>query len=353
MFFYLGIFILIMLLSLGEIITLTRRKQFFLIAIVLLALVAGLRYKTGYDFASYEKIYDSVQSFSDVFNKNIPAESGYLFSNYIFKVLGLDFYTFILSVSFVIMFTLGYFLWKNTNYPTLVILYYYSRFFFLRDMAQMRSAFVSVLCLYSLKYFRKRDLKKVVLISLIGSLFHVVSLFLIPAYLVLVIIDKVDFRKESILLLLSGLMGMVFFFPSLLLTVIPQRYADYFSGENVGGKWILNPVFIMQVGILFFCTILIKRDKKESEKYNTVLGWYLISTCLLIAFGPLFIVSGRMSTVFATSEIFVVPLLFSKIFKNKLLSIAGYYCFCLAIFFLTFVISGVYKAYIPYNTIFF
>lgn len=351
MVFYLGIFIFIVILSIAEI--LTKKKSFFLASIILLTGVAGLRYKTGYDFASYQKIFDSVQSFSDIFNKNIPAESGYLFSNYIFKLLGLDFYTFLLSASCVIMATLGYFLWKNTTYPTLIILYYYSRFFFLRDMAQIRSAFVSVLCLYSLQYFKNHDFKKILLISLFGSLFHVVSLFLIPAYLVLRIIGKINVKKETVLLVVSGIFGLVFFFPQVLLSFIPQRYADYFSGENIGGKWILNPVFIMQVCILIVCTILIVKSNKDSEEYNSILGWYLISTCLLIAFGPLFIVSGRMSTVFATSEIFVVPLLFSKIFKNKVLSITGYYCFCLAILFLTFVISGVYKAYIPYNTVFF
>lgn len=49
-----------------------------------LAILAGLRYYSGYDFVSYYYFFYDLTGLSDVFNGKIDAEPGYLFLNYLF-----------------------------------------------------------------------------------------------------------------------------------------------------------------------------------------------------------------------------------------------------------------------------
>lgn len=346
---YLLFFLLLLASSLFELIR--KNNLFFWVSIICMILFAGLRYRTGYDFDSYSRIYDSVTSIGSIFSKTIPAEPGFLFLNYLFKSLGFDFGTFILFFSIISMLLLANFTVRFSQTPSFILLYYYARFFLVRDMGQIRSAFVAIICLYALPYIQKREFSKVLMISIFASLFHIVGLFLIPAYLFSILIGELNLKKVFATVSLSAVVGLIFFRPQLFLWLIPARYAGYFVGAYVNGKWILNPVFLMQLMILVVSVILFQKEQEKYQKImNTILQWYLISTCLLILFGPLATVGGRISTIFATSEILVVPYLFSRLFKHKILSVSLFYIFCFCIFILIFIISGAYNSYIPYST---
>ncbi|MEY8446052.1 EpsG family protein [Enterococcus ratti] len=348
---YLLFFLLLLVSSFFEL--LKKKPYFFWGAVICLILFAGLRYKTGYDFDSYSRIYDSVTSLGSIFSKNIPAEPGFLFLNYLFKSLGFDFSTFVLFFSMISMLLLANFTFCFSKFPSFILLYYYSRFFLVRDMGQIRSAFVAIICLYALPYIQKREFFKVCMISIFASLFHVVGIFLIPAYLFSLLIGELNLKKVIATVSLSAIVGIIFFNPQLFLWMIPSRYAGYFAGNYVNGKWIFNPVFVMQLMILVVSVILLQNENEKYKKMmNTILQWYLISTCLLILFGPLATVGGRISTIFATSEILVVPYLFSRLFKHKALSVSLFYLFCFCIFVLIFIISGAYNSYIPYLILF-
>ncbi|OBS62131.1 hypothetical protein AX758_11505 [Enterococcus mundtii] len=343
-----ALFFLLLLIS--SLLELTKKKAvFFWISICCLILLAGLRYRTGYDFDSYERIYNSLTSFPLIFSRDIPAEPGFLFLNYIFKSLGMEFGTFIFFFSIISMLLLANFIVKFQQFPSFVLLYYYARFFLVRDMGQIRSAFVAIICLYALPYIQEKKFGKVIIISLFASLFHVVGLFLIPAYLFSRVLGVLNLKKVLYTIACSSIIGIIFFRPQLFLWLIPSRYAGYFMGAYVNGQWIMNPVFIMQCCILVVAVVLMQSEDDATKKtMNTILQWYLISSCLLVLFGPLATVGGRISTIFATSEIFVVPYLYSRFFQHKLLSVTLFYLFCLCIFILIFVVSGAYNSYIPY-----
>ncbi|KAB1934915.1 EpsG family protein, partial [Enterococcus faecium] len=55
----------------------------------------------------------------------------------------------------------------------------------------------------------------------------------------------------------------------------------------------------------------------------------------------------------STVEIFIVPILLDKLFKNKFLFLLVFILFSLLIFILIFIVSGAYNSYIPYNMVFF
>lgn len=136
--------------------------------------------------------------------------------------------------------------------------------------------------------------------------------------------------------------------------MIPDRYYGYLSGYYAQGSWIFNPVFIMQLVILIGATIFVKNNNTVfTENFNIILSLYCLSTILLVCFGPLATIGGRISTIFSTVEIFIVPIVLEKLFKNKFLFLITFILFSFCIFILIFIVSGAYNSYVPYNTIFF
>lgn len=351
MYLYIGVFVLLSAFSILEYID-RGRKIFFRLSIVLLALLAGLRYKTGYDYISYNNFFDRLTHIKNIYDGSIDAEPGYLFFNYLIKNLGFNFSTFILIYSIVSLFLLGICLTKSYPLPMLPLTYYYSRFFLVRDMGQIRSSIVSIIFLLSLPYFKNRQTVKVIVISLVGALFHSVSLFIIPAYFFYLVFGKITITKTITFLLLSTVTGVFFFFPSLYLFLIPERYQGYLSGYYAQGAWILNPVFIMQVLILLGAILIVKqRTMVFKESFNLILVVYLLSSLLLVCFGPLATIGGRIGTIFSTVEIFIVPTVLDQLIKNKLLYLITFLGFTAIIFILIFILSGAYTSYLPYSTL--
>lgn len=352
MYIYVGVFGVLSLFSIFEYMN-RDKKNYFRLSITMLALLAGFRYKTGYDYVSYNNFFDKLTHFRNIFDGSIDAEPGYLFLNYLIKNLGMNFSAFVLLFSITSIVLLGFCLSKSYPLPMLPLTYYYARFFLVRDMGQIRSSIVSIIFLWSLPYFKNRQTGKVIMISLLGSLFHSVSLFIIPAYLFYLIFGKVSMLKSLVILFLCIVVGVIFFFPNLYLFLIPERYQGYLSGYYAQGAWILNPVFLMQVLILFSAIIIIKQKTSLfKESFNLVLVMYLLSTLLLVCFGPLATIGGRIGTIFSTVEIFIVPIMLDHLIKNKLLYIILFLGFAVVIFILIFILSGAYNSYLPYDTLF-
>lgn len=352
MILYLVVFLLLIALALAEV--LLRNKKISFITISLMALMAGLRFYTGYDFLSYKDFFQQTDKFWDVFNGSVDAESGYLFLNYLFSSVGLNFYFFILFFSILSISLLGYFLYRYTPYPSLFLMYYYARFFLVRDMGQIRSALACIILLYAIPFMIKRKLIPFLLIVFLASLFHVTALFFVAAYILNNLLEKLTLRNVLFLLIISLGIGVLVQIPQLYSWAIPGRYLAYFtSPDYTDGKWIINPILWMQLTI-FFGSLLFIHPKQDEEKakFNAYLKIYFISSLVLLAAGTLGTVGGRISTLFATSEILLVPYLFTNFTKNKFINIILFVIFTMCIFVLIFIFSGAYNQYIPYQTIF-
>lgn len=352
MFFYVSIFVILLILATIEVVL--RNKKISIITGSILAIVAGFRFYTGYDFNSYGKFYSEIEKFSDVFNGKIEAESGFLFLNYLFKSMGFNYYTFILFFSFVSLILLTNFVYKFTPFPSLVLLYYYARFFLVRDMGQIRSAMACIILLYSIPYILNKKPFKFLLITFIASLFHITAWSFIIVYIFHYVFKHLTLKNIFSLLSISLIVGIIVQIPQIYIWAIPDRYNAYFTSPNyTNGQWIFNPILWMQL-VLFFAAVFLAYPKIEEEKdrFNLLLKIYFIASLILIFSGTLSTVGGRIGTLFSTSEILIVPTLFSSFSKNKLINLFLFFGFTFVVFCLIFIISGTYIEYIPYETIF-
>lgn len=352
MLLYIIVFILLMILALSEV--LLKNKKVVYITSSLMALMAGLRFYTGYDFLSYSNFYQDVDGLSDVFNGSIDAESGYLFLNYISSTVGLNFYFFILFFSLLSIGLLTNFLYRYTPYPSMFLFYYYARFYLVRDMGQIRSALACIILLYAIPYMIKQKPIQFILVVLAASLFHVTALFFILAYVFNILFKKLTAKNIFGLLMGSIAIGLFIQIPQLYIWAIPDRYIAYFTNPAyTNGQWIMNPILWMQIAIFLGSFICYKpTNSEEKSKFEGMLKVYFISSLVLLAAGNLGTVGGRISTLFATSEILLVPYFLMNFSKNKLLNLLLFCGFTFVIFCLIFIISGTYTEYVPYLTIF-
>ena len=293
---YLGVFSLLIILALIEV--LKRHKKISLITGSLLALMAGFRFSTGYDFESYKRFYEGISGIEDVFNGTFDAESGYLLINFIFKTIGFNFYFFVLFFSILSIGLLTYFLYTHTSFPTLFLVYYYARFFFLLDMGQIRSSLACIILLYAIPYIGKKKPVQFLGLVLMASLFHISALFFVFGYLFNSLFKKLTVQTILLLLVSATLIGVIVQTPQLYLWAVPGRYISYFTSPGyTNGKWILNPVLWMQLAIFFGGVLSLRsKDKKKQLTYDTLLKVYFLASLILLAAGDLGTVGGRIST---------------------------------------------------------
>lgn len=351
MFFY--ILVLIILLAAGLVEIVTDNKKIAIGAGSLLALIAGLRYYTGYDFATYEEYYYATQTFQAVL-ENTVFEPGYLGLSFGFTQLGFHYPAFVLFMALVSLGLLTYFLYKHFPYPTVALSYYYARFYHLRDMAQVRSALASIILLFSIPYLMEEKFWKFMLIIFAASMFHSGSVVFIVIYPLHKLIKKLNLKNIIILFLLAMVIGLLIQYPDIYGWAIPGRYISYIvAPSRMGGPWYTNPIVFMQIMIFSAGAYFIRTDSEyESKKIDVILKIYFLATLALIATNTLRVLGGRVSTFLATVEILLVPYLIFQLTKNKGLNALGYIFFTSAIFILIFIISGRYLPYLPYRTIF-
>lgn len=347
--------VLVTVLSLAVTELITDKKWIGWVTGLLLAFFAGFRYYLGFDFVSYGEYYERADSFRVLFDGSVRLESGFLLLSSLFSTIGLNYYTFVLFFAVLSLTVLTYFLYKYVPYPSMVLAYYYARFFMARDMGQVRGSLAAMILLFAIPYIIERKLLKFLLVVFLAAQFHVTAYAFILGYIMNRVIEKVTIKNSVFLLSIATVVGYLMQNPVLYLWAVPSGYGSYFTNPHyTSGDWIMNPVLWMQILLLFGMIIYLKYQELDNEIWiKVMMKLYLISPIILLASGTLETVGGRISTLFATIEVLLVPYLFMSLSKYKVLNLIAYLGFTLVIFLLIFVISGMYRRYTPYQTVFF
>jgi hypothetical protein len=320
------------------------QKKMFLFACVLLAFFAGIRnpdkwadtlvYKV--DFEDFTKpIFDF--SLNDPINGY--SEMGFHFLGYIVKTFTGNFIVYLLFISVLTFFLLYKSLDKYCIFPLLGLCDYVARFLFNRNFIQIRSGLAIAVIIFGLQYAYKRQWLKYFIVVGIAYLFHHSSLLAIPFYF----FNLIKFKKSHIVigLCLAAILAA---------TVAPSistyvdnwsedlQYTTYVQGiYKEAALGLRNPMIYFQMFVLLLFTFNERRLKKISPYYYVLRNGYFYSTLILVFFCDYTALSGRTSTIFATFEMFIIPMfvmLFSK--KNRFLSYVGIGLVLTAIFILKY-----------------
>lgn len=208
---YYLLFVFFGLLSFLEHCKLNKSKIDFLVVISFLVLLFfyGLRYDVGIDWYSYYLFYNQVESIPSVLQGSTFAphfyssefqsmEIGYRLLNSFFRTLGGSFQTFIFAIALFNLTSLYIFLFnQKIKYKFTLITIFLSLAMF-REFDIFRQSISFYIFLYSLKYLNS-NLKKYILINLIGSLFHLSAII----FILVIPLLKIKFSKATLMIALA------------------------------------------------------------------------------------------------------------------------------------------------------
>lgn len=324
--------ILYLLLLTSAIADFSKKKQrnfVLLIWSIILILFIGFRGTTGTDtgtYISFFNYYTNTISNWQTIDKQY-AEYGFYFLSVILKSISnnTNFYFLIISIltfSFLIPSLL-----KMSIYPIMGLIVYFSRFMLIRDMNQIRQALAIVIIVFALKYLGDDRKKRFIWLLLLATCFHYSSIITLP----FIFLYRINLTtKKAIWMFIISCIAAVVLSKVIKLALISTDnivLLTYVNTENLG---LANPVIIFQTGLFFLFSYYGQILKNIQPCYETIRNAYFYSLILLILTSGLGEVGGRLATIFATCEIFIIPALV-KIIKPYYL---GYIIFCLLSIFL-------------------
>lgn len=299
--------------------------NFSLIVIcILLALMAGLKDKGFWlDTSLYlEAFFFDIKPFKELdLSSHVSgySEKGFILLSSIIKSISTNetFYLTIISIITLIFLFIDF--RKYSIFPLIGVCVYISRFYIGRNLIQIRAALAIAIVLLCIYYAHERKLFKFLFVVTIASLFHTTMVIVYPFYW----INKLKIKKRHIVicLILSFIATVTvtpYLRPYLMDFADSYDYNSYVSetSSKAYGLGLLNPMIYYQCFLLLSFTFFQDRIKDICSYYFEFRNAYLYSTIIIIVLSQWAIASGRLSTIFATVEIGIIPC-FLYVFNNK------------------------------------
>lgn len=312
MLIYIIIYFLILLFLVADFAKESQKQKALHVLGILMVLFVGLRGNSGADSPVYIDFFnhntDTIWNWKGV--EKGYAEYGFYYLSVLLKSIwdNVDFY--FTAISALTIFFLIKSLKEFSIYPLLGFCIYYSRFLIVRDMNQIRQALAMVVIIYAFKLLLAHRKKAFAYVVLSMTLIHYSSIVVLPF---IWLYDRRPNLKQIYgflaLSLVAGFLGSVILKKLLIATgnVVFLRYVDT---ANLG---LLNPVLIFQLGICFLFSYFEPLLKDRQKGYYFIRNAYLYSTILLLLTCNMGEIGGRLATIFATCEIFILPALATTI----------------------------------------
>jgi hypothetical protein len=239
------------------------------------------------------------------------AEYGFYYLSVLLKTISNNVVFYFFIISCITIFPLLKSLGQFSIYPILGLIVYFARFFPVRNMNQIRGSLAIAIVIYAIRYLVQNKPRKYTILVLFAMMFHYsMAVALIFRFIYRI---KISLKSTVVLLLVSIVLSIYIgkIFSSLFLNYYKVfAFLGYIGYEDLG---IFNPVIYFQIllCLLFFC--FEKSLIKVQKGYYIIRNAYLFSTLILILTCNLGVIGGRLATVFATCEIFIVPALVSVV----------------------------------------
>ena len=304
-----------------------KKKLILVMTLIVITVFIALR-KNFPDQDSYEYAFKLVPSFLEISSKDTPV--GYVELGYWYLASFIKAFTNNASFYFFSMGALSMcLLYKTLNtyciLPLIGLANYIGRFLINRDFIQIRSSLAILLIMLASKYLLKHQYIKYLLVILLAYQFHHLAFIALP----FIFIYKYQPSNKTIIISLIVAAILSQFAMQSISSVVDSwsqdlNYETYTQHEYVEqALGLSNPVIYWQVFILGLFMIKEKDISQQTPYYKFLRSGYFYSTLILILFCNYTALSGRTSTLFATFEIFIIPLIInnSKNISKNLLSL--------------------------------
>lgn len=205
------------------------------------------------------------------------------------------------------------------------VLVYLSNVIIIQDMVAIRAAVASALLIIAVKYKAEGSLIKTLIILLLSVMFHYTAIL----YFLLLLMNKNKSRRFLYigLIIISYILSLNGYYFSQLaenvpfLNTIMPLYNAYILEMNLVDT-TMNIFNFLQIGHLSICLFFwfnINKLTSYDYRFLLLLKLYTVGICLIPLFAQSFNMAIRLSEMFLSVEIFLIPIGFKGAFKSSFL----------------------------------
>lgn len=302
------------------------RRNALMVACVVLTFMVGMRNPNVWsDTNAYVSTFLSTHGFLNYSGTDRPmgyGEMGFFYLTVLIKTFTSNYHIFLTVVSAITFYFLYKCFDKYSVYPFLAVAIYLSRFYCGRNMTQIRAGLSIAIVIYFT--FLLPDNRKrwwYLLVIFIAYHIHNSAIVALPLFFLKNYKIKSSFIYIGIvisLILASAYGGLVkaWVQSSPFIMDMGGNYLKEGSSKAFSND-LSNLVIWYQILVLFTYTFFEKRLKNLTPYYYLMRNGYFYCTCILIVMCQYAIVAARCSTIFATFEIAMVPLLVNALGKKN------------------------------------
>lgn len=307
----------------------------FLLPVSLLILIGGLRYGISSDYFHYREMYLHINEKSNW--SSFFVEYGFLWINYLFSSISTSFEFFIFFFCFVSVSLKSKLIFKYCTYPFFGLILYFTFYFLLDDMGAIRRGFACAFVIASFfSSFEKKYFNSILLLFIAVNI-HLSALFCLP--FIFINNYKSTFKSFLLFLVLSLLFGYIFdnFYDTLISydneLLVYQKFIAYFDSGFEFQSNVYEIGLFLRIILVFFL-LKYKFLFNENVYFDKMLNLYIIGIYVLIIFSK-FTIFSSIVIYFKFFEIFLIPLLISKVTRRNRIYLAS--------FFLIYTIFSLYR----------
>lgn len=314
---------------------LQKNKVIFLSACFVI-FISGFRYKIGLDYDNYVDIYYGLVDNNRFYNST--TEPGWKIINYIAGIFNNYQLIFLLSSIIIYWIVLKVIERESISIKLSIFLFFITPYYYWHSLSVIRQYIAIAIFLFTLKYIYEKKIVKYFIFNIIGSLFHISVIFIMPLYF----LGRKELSKRfwGIMLLISGVMPVIF--EKIVMTFsVFQKYAWYFE-DGVAVTQGRNKYIHLIVKILLFLFVVILKDKMEYKKdvrKRVLVNIYLFGLLIFILFFNSTALR-RLSYYMMILEIIVIPMIIQVKLSKK--SILWYLRGIFIIYYFIYVITAFY-----------
>ncbi len=229
---------------------------------------------------------------------------------------------------------------KLSYLPLASLLVYFSNYYFLHEMTQIRVGVAVAICFLSIPVLLNKKYMTFCIYIGVATLFHYSSIL----FLVLILIPKSALSiKEIMIYLLILLLGYVLYqanigfakiFSYIPIDVVRQKFLSYSEKTDANLVTSVNVFSVFQlIKIFSVCFITYHFYKNKPTPVESVLlRLYIFSIISWVILFDIPAFAIRISEFFGFSEVFILPYIL-RVFKPRVVSSTLFLLICLALFY--------------------
>lgn len=300
------------------------RRQFVIVVCVILTIMAGVRNpKLWADTVAYVETFNHTHSIFNLTSEDHPlgyTEMGFFYLTAFIKTFTSSQMLFLTAISALIMYFLYKFVDKYCAFPLFALAIYLSRFYVGRNMMQLRACLAIAIIVYFTFLVIRKDRWKYLVVILVTYTLHHSAIVALP----LLLLGKRKIKSSYIYWGIGVAFVLALFFGGAIRSWVQN--SDYMmdmassyiqeGSEKAFASDLSNPVIWYQVLVLFMFTFFEDKFSRLTPYYYVIRNGYFYCTFILIVMCQFAIVAARTSTIFATYEMVMVPIILTFFKKD-------------------------------------